>query len=134
MDESFKHLLAEGGKSHGQQLGNEIVNLSCHHLSQSEESLLYKGLRFVPAPHKSTLSPYLEAASQIGTRLKNTHFFRSRRNSNKQPFTAKSDWCAPDTHVPPEINETIESIFEEISKLRIHHNRPNLTLTEKKCD
>lgn len=135
----FKLINPEGKGDPGSKLGKEVVNLSDFPLTNSEESLLERGLCFVPAPVSISHTPLLRAASEFGRKLKLTKFFYSNVPSPidhtdiNQPFTIKSDWTPPDALIPSQIHTTISEMKDEISNLKIPRPPPNLTLSEQRA-
>ena len=72
-------------------LGKSVINLSKYPLSDIEQSVLDKGLNFIPTPKNVTKIPIMEAASNFGRRLKIAyHFRKSKFNHQPEKFIDKS--------------------------------------------
>ena len=127
----FKLIAPEDVKHPGQKIGNEIINLSNRNLSKHEITLLEKGLKFVPAPTKMTISPFLKAASDFGRRIKLIKHFHYQRNKRTELFTKKSDWVPPTTESSKEIAECVSEMENEIGNLEIPKSTPNISKDEK---
>lgn len=135
----FKLVASEGRNDPGPKLGKEVVNLSDLTLTDSEESILQRGLRFVPAPGQINHTPLLRAASEFGRRLKLTKYFYSNVPHSvdpigtTQPFSIKSDWTPPDALIPTQILSAISEIEQEFSNLKIPRPPPNLAPSEQRA-
>ena len=126
----FKLNNLEGTGYHESQTGNEIVNLSTHHLTKAENDLLERGLKFVPSPDNMTHSPLLKAASDFGRRMKLIKFFHYKKRIAEN-FTLKSNWEPPDKNIPKDILKPLSEMINEIRNLPTPKAKPNLELQER---
>lgn len=101
-------------------------------MSQTERSLLDKGLNFIPVPTKINKNKILESASELGRKIKLAYFFRNgTKFARKKPlFINKSNWTPPDHKIHPTILEKIDNMIDEIKEIRIKKEYPNLKTSE----
>ena len=113
------------------QLGKSVINLSKYPLSDIEQSVLDKGLNFIPTPKNVTKIPIMEAASNFGRRLKIAYHFReSKVNHQPEKFIDKSKWEPPDKSMLSEILETIQNINTDLTNMEVPKHTQNLPNAE----
>lgn len=105
--------------------------MSDYSLTNSQQNLLKKGLKFVPTPKSISLPPLLRAATEFNRKIKLTKFFKTKRHTKKTPFTSKSEWSPPDGSIPTEIHTSLNEIESEISQINIQKPKPNLDKQEQ---
>ena len=74
--QSLKLDADRGSEPRVPQLGKSVINLSKYPLSDIEQTILDKGLNFIPTPKNVTKIPIMEAASNFGRRLLIAYHFR----------------------------------------------------------
>ena len=75
----------------GKFVSANIINLSSHHLSKDEVSLLSKGLQFVPSPKHITKAKIKEEIEVYGRKLRLMwHFRNDHQEFDVNPFKKKS--------------------------------------------
>ena len=101
-------------------------------MSKTERSLLDKGLNFIPVPTKINKNKILESASELGRRIKLAYCFRNgTKFTRKKPlFIKKSNWTPPDHKIHSTILEKIDEMIDEIKKIKIKKEYPNLKTSE----
>lgn len=111
------------------QKNKYIVNLSSRTLSDTEISLLSKGLAFIPTPNKKT-ADYTDPVNQLARTLRLRYFFRNNNNTTRinTPFRKKSTWMPP--AADKEIEEYIKNIPTKLAKVKSNNIRPNTTKQE----
>ena len=115
-------------------LGSNIVNLSELILTESEQSLLSKGLKFIPAPSKIDKNVLENSVHEFSRRLKITYFFRNNRHSQaKSKFRKKSNWEPSEKAIPPSILQKLSEMRQEIRNLDIKFEKQNLTNSEMRA-
>ena len=82
-----------------------------------EQSLLEKGLNFIPTPKTVPHTPILEAANRFGRNLKLAYHFRRSKTVYRERFVNKSNWVPVDKNMPTEITETINEIENDLNSL-----------------
>ena len=107
-----------------------MINLTKHNLGAAENSLLEKGLNFIPTPKDITNSPIKEAATKFSRRLKLAYRFRRSKNHFKEKFVAPSTFTPEDAQMPAEVLETIQKINDDISEIQTPYHKKNL----EKCE
>lgn len=115
-----------------------IINLSESFVLTSEQnSVLLKGLSFIPAPlgFKTQKKELLKDMQSYHRRLKLETFFEGKKNKkNKLPFTHGSDWTPALSSLPKQITQIIRA-----DNYAYHHlhwglgDKPNLSIEEKKA-
>ena len=90
-------------------------------LTEIQHSVLDRGLNFIPTPQILTHTPILRAANDFGRRLKLAYHFRNAKSNNfqKMKFTEKSNWTPPDKNIDADILQTIQTIHDDIIKIKI---------------
>jgi hypothetical protein len=88
-----------------------VVNLSDTKLSDTEKSILAKGLSFIPTPDQTDLDSITESVNAFKRRVKLSYFWAKKLMNDKSdnereriPFTAKSGWAPPDCKIPYEVH------------------------------
>ena len=114
-------------------LGKSIVNLSNETLNELEETVLSKGLTFVPTPEEVNLDSLKYSVSEFKRKVKLSYFWAHREmNSNldlnyeKLPFTGKSDWDPPDGCVPEKIHNILNELDQKVDNVRLTKDKNNL--------
>ncbi len=115
-----------------------IVNLSSSFtLTETQRSVLLKGLSFVPAPNnqKTLKIEILRSLQAYHRRIKLETFFEGkRRQKEKTPFTYSSDWTPSLSRLPKQISQIIGADLYAYKHL--HWGRretPNLTMSEQRA-
>ena len=100
-----------------------VVNLSSVELSESESSLLSKGLGFCPRPKSYERGKLVEDTNASSRRLRlksHFHSFLDTRNLKKYPeFVEKSDWQPPKQS--RDLETLISSVESDIAKHKPQH-------------
>ena len=111
-------------------VNNNILNLSQIKLSQSQISLLGRGLTFVKTPRRVPLNEVLTAFSAFERRMHIQYHFRDH-NSEKPTFYKKSNWDPPVPECTP-IHDYLSCVQNDIRNLYTHpkQNPQNLTKNE----
>ena len=107
-----------------------MINLSKHKLGSAENSVLEKGLNFIPTPKDITIEPIKEATTKFSRRLKLAYRFRRSNNHFKEKFVAPSTFTPEDSQMPAEVLETIQKINDDISQIQTPYLKKNL----QKCE
>ncbi len=113
-----------------------IVNLTASfHLTKSQESLLLKGLSFVPAPRnqKTLKIELLKDLQKYHRRIKLEAFFeKKKKTKEKTPFTLGSDWTPPLSRLPTQVHKIIDADLHAFRHLHWNwREEPNLTRGEE---
>ena len=110
---------------------NYIVNLTDQTLTESQVSLLQKGLKFIPTPSDHKPTQIQQSFSKFRRLLYLKYHFRSDTN-NPHPFRLRSQWEPPTPDNPNLLKymaETRESL-KQTKPLRTKQTN-NLTQTER---
>lgn len=88
-----------------------LVLCKCTSLTDSQLSLLNKGLNFIPTKGiNKDIKPQSRFDLQnYHRRLKLLVYYRDEGESNPQPFTSSSTWTPPDASLPPHVRELISA-------------------------
>ncbi len=70
---------------------NIVVNLSSHHLSEAEKSILSKGLKFCPTPHNVNTIELRADITQFTRRLRLKEYFQTTAESSDDDESADED-------------------------------------------
>ena len=122
---------------------NNIVNLSKHPLTPPQTTLLDKGLKFIPTPHKFPTELIETSLSRFTRNLKLKSFFSEDPNPDYDPnaktFENKSDWTPRMSQIDPATRQAIldiEELTDKFIKTNQHHHhiitrqKSNLSPTE----
>lgn len=101
---------------------NTVVNLSSHHLTESETSLLAKGLNFCPVPGPINSTKLSQELDYFARSLRIKEYFASKKEEDyevnsssdiegdtKYRFVKKSEWVPK-----PSKNTTLESFIDNV--------------------
>ena len=114
-----------------------VVILTKHfHLSQEQDSLLQKGLTFVP-----TLDIYKNQKQQLKLDIQKYHqkiqliaYFKSNTKWQAKPFTASSGWLPPPSSIPQQVHRLMTQDMEEFkNSFRPYKEKQNLKPDEVKA-
>ena len=109
---------------------NLVVNLSNHHLTPDEISILNKGLSFVPTPPPTPIAENLRDLYLFNRRLKLSYFFKDHENTyTTNPFKPSTGWTP---HIDRE--PALETYFKLLENATTGHRnkktRPNISRDE----
>ena len=108
-------------------------------MTESEISLLSKGLKFVPKPSKPNSDDVTQSIADFSRRIKLTEFFSNNKFKNteteKKLFVPKSNWVPPDKFIRNDILDELKSLEESISNINLRQNNEisNLNKDELKA-
>ena len=110
-----------------------ICNLSSYTLSNSEYSVLSKGLKFIPTPRTDVSSDLEENIDTLANDPRRTYYFHKHPTATyvPHPFKAKSNWQAPPGHT--QLEEFISTLKKASDELPHTYTHPNLTREEHKA-
>ena len=110
-----------------------ICNLSSYTISNSEYSVLSKGLKFIPTPRTDVSSDLEENIDKLANDLRRTYYFHKHPTATyvPHPFKAKSNWQAPLGHT--QLEEFISTLKKASDELPHTYTHPNLTREEHKA-
>ena len=102
-------------------------------LSNSEYSVLFKGLKFIPTPRTDISRDLEESIDHLANDLRRTYYFHKHPTATytPHPFKAKSTWQAPPGH--PQLEEFISTLKTATDELPHPHTHPNLTREEHRA-
>ena len=101
----------EDGRFKGKFVSKNVVNLSGRNLSQSEISLLSKGLKFIPTPKSVNMAEIKEDLEKFGRNLRLKWLFRNNvEDFSYNPFKHKS------TFNPPKADASIEIYLSRLEE------------------
>ena len=105
---------------------NLIVNLANHGLEPPLQSMLSKGLKFVPTPDKTCLKTIVNSFKQFRRSMYIHYHFRNLSNDHPNPFKTTSEWNPP---LPdnPNLLSYICSVAESIHQTFSHKSHEQLT-------
>ena len=118
------------------------MNLSSHVLTESEVSLLSKGLKFIPKPLKSNPEAVFQSTADFIRRMKLRNFFRDQSHKDpskfdenqQQPlFIGKSNWTPPDKLIEEYLINEFKELEETITKIPLSQINDNLSKKERKA-
>ena len=121
----------------GKFVSSNVVNLSRRILSESEISLLSKGLKFSPTPREFDKSQLKQDLESFGRRLRLRWFFRGN-NENEQPETFSNVFRVPSSFTPKTKDAAIEvyltRLEEELMSVQAAgSNFSNLSVAEQEA-
>ena len=107
-----------------------ICNLSTYSLSNTEYSVLSKGLKFIPTPHTDVSRDLEESINKLANDLRRTYYFHKHPTATyvPHPFKPKSSWQAPRGHT--QLEEFISTLKTATDELPHLHTHPNLSKEE----
>lgn len=123
----------KGNEPSTPQLNSTIINLSSHKLSPTEESVLNKGLKFIPTPSFNPKQNILNSAKAFQRRIELINFFHNKPKTTQQPFIEKSDWNPPEKALPSSIRTSLNSVFKDLSKLPILPEQKNFSTQQSQA-
>lgn len=107
------------------------------HLTKTQESLLSKGLSFVPAPRnlKTFKIELLKDLQKYHRRIKlEAYFEKKKKSKEKTPFTLGSDWTPPLSRLPTQVHKIIDADLQAFRHLHWNwREEPNLTRGEERA-
>ena len=114
---------------------NVIVNLTNHELEQPLQSMLSKGLKFIPTPDRTCLKTIVNSFKQFRRSMYIHYRFRNSPNNQPSPFKSTNTWKPP---LPdnPNLISYICSVAESTHRTFSHNSHDHLTsnLTEEETN
>jgi hypothetical protein len=124
-------------------LGNRVVNLSDHHLTKSQISVLERGITFAPTPGPADFAEIRHDVSEFCRRLLLKVHFYDEDNPNDQSFKNEIPRgllkFKPPSKWKPKVNDPVVNAFvnnvqQSIPNVNLHaRNTSNLTKEEKEA-
>ena len=114
---------------------DNIVNLGNFELTNSQTSVLNKGLGFVHTPEQIQLETILHSLGDFERRMLIQYYFTTHPSKQKlEPFRAKSSWIPPDSECG-NIKKYLQKVENDFIKLHNNTkgNPDNLTPNEMKA-
>ena len=109
-------------------LGTNIVNLADIELTESERSILAKGLKFIPTPNLIEKAPIWTGFHEFSRKIKLSYFFRKQPDQKRDRdrlFRHKSNWDPDDKLLPPEIHQELNELKDKLSRINTISEKPN---------
>jgi hypothetical protein len=99
-------------------------------LSNEEQSVLEKGLNFIPTPTEIDKDKIQVAIAEFGRKVKLAYHFAGGTRYVRPKFMPKSEWTPPDCKIHPNILKKLDEMENEIKDLQIKKGYPNLKIGE----
>ena len=114
--------------------GKFLHNLSSHQLTDSQVSLLSRGLKFIPTPatNETRIKPHLlRDFEQFSRRMRLLYIFHGQ-NREPHPFHVKSTWM-PQVQHSVALESYVENVKTQLAEIKITKPQNNLSRNEVKA-